>query len=320
MEFLVTGGAGFIGSNIVRHLVGKRKSVRVLDNMATGRIENIKDLLGEIEFIRGDIRDAGTVRKAVKGVRNVLHLAALPSVIRSVEDPAGSNETNVRGTLNVLLASRDAKVDRFVLASSSSVYGDTPTLPKREDMRPMPLSPYAVQKLTCEHYCRIFHSLYGLKTFALRYFNVFGLRQNPKSQYAAVIPLFIEAVSNGKAPVIFGDGKQTRDFTFVEDVVAANLCCCSAPAKAAGEVYNVACGRRISVNELAHKIMEILHKNVRPIHKAPRRGDVKHSQADSTKARKALGWKPRFSFDDGLERTIEFLVRTNLTSSRGARE
>jgi nucleoside-diphosphate-sugar epimerase len=309
MEFLVTGGAGFIGSNIVRNLVGKRKSVRVLDNLATGRIGNIKDLLDEIEFIRGDIRDADTARRAVKGVRNVLHLAALPSVIRSVEDPASSNEINVGGTLNMLLASRDAKVDRFVLASSSSVYGDTPTLPKREDMRPTPLSPYAVQKLTCEHYCRIFHSLYGLKTFALRYFNVFGPRQNPKSQYAAVIPLFIEAVSSGKAPVIYGDGKQTRDFTFVEDVVAANLCCCRAPAKAAGEVYNVACGRRISVNELANRIMELLHKNVRPIHKAQRRGDVKHSQADSTKAQKALGWKPRFSFDEGLERTIEFLVR-----------
>jgi nucleoside-diphosphate-sugar epimerase len=308
MEFLVTGGAGFIGSNIVRRLVEKKKSVRVLDNLATGRIENIKDLMSSIDFIGCDIRDMETVKKAVKGVKYVLHLAALPSVPRSVKDPETSNEINVTGTLNMLVASRDAGVERFVFSSSSSVYGDTPTLPKREDMVPAPLSPYAVQKLTGEHYCRIFFRLYGLKTFALRYFNVYGPRQNPKSQYAAVIPLFVESLKEGKSPTIYGDGKQTRDFTFVDDVVAANLRCCSAPAKAAGDVYNIAGGNRISVNRLADTLARLMKKDVKAVHAGARPGDVRDSQGAAAKAGKALDWKAKVPFETGLKRTVEFFA------------
>lgn len=308
MEYLVTGGAGFIGSNIVQHLVSNGKSVRVLDNLATGRMDNIKGVLSDIDFIEGDIRDADMVKKAVSGVRNVLHLAALPSVVRSVEDPITSNEVNVHGTLQILTASRDAGVERFVYSSSSSVYGDTPTLPKREDMTPLPLSPYAVQKLTGEYYCRIFHGLWGLKTFSLRYFNVFGPRQNPKSQYAAVIPLFIDALKNDRSPVIYGDGNQTRDFTFVGDVVTANICCCNAPEETAGEVYNVACGTRTSINDLASALMKIMEKNVRPIHDEPRPGDVRDSQADSSMAQKALAWNPKTNFEEGLRRTVSYFM------------
>ena len=225
VEYLVTGGAGFIGSNIVRRLVADGCSVRVLDNLSTGRMSNIQDLMGDIELLEGDICDAATAARAVAGVKFVLHLAARPSVARSVEDPLTSDMMNVRGTLMMLVAARDAGVERFVFSSSSSVYGNTPVLPKQEDMTPGPLSPYAVQKLTGEHYCRVFHELYGLKAYVLRYFNVFGPRQNPKSQYSAVVPFFIDKLKNDEAPPIHGDGEQTRDFTFVDDVIAANLCC-----------------------------------------------------------------------------------------------
>lgn len=309
MDYLVTGGAGFIGSNVVRRLVEDGASVRVLDNLATGRRENLRDLAGRFELMEGDIRDAGAVARAVEGVRHVLHLAALPSVVRSIEDPLTSNQVNACGTLRLLLACRDAGVERFVFSSSSSVYGDTPTLPKREDMTPMPLSPYAVQKLTGEHYCRIFFSLYGLKTFCLRYFNVFGPRQNPKSQYAAVIPLFIEAAREGRAPTIYGDGGQTRDFTYVDDVVAANRLCCRAPAEAAGGVYNVACGTRTSVLELARVIMGIMGRKLDPRHEAARPGDVRDSQGDSTRARTLLGWEPQTDLETGLRRTVEFFSK-----------
>jgi nucleoside-diphosphate-sugar epimerase len=312
MEYLVTGGAGFIGSNIVRSLVEKKKSVRVLDNLATGRIENIRDIMNNLDFIGCDIRDGETVRKAVKGVKYVIHLAALPSVPRSIKDPETSNDVNLTGTLNMLLAARDEGVERFIFSSSSSVYGDTPTLPKRENMAPAPLSPYGVQKLAGEYYCSIFSRLYGLKTFALRYFNVFGPRQNPKSQYAAVIPLFIESIRTGKPPVIHGDGKQTRDFTFVEDVVAANLRCCVAPAKTAGEVYNVAGGNRVSINRLAETLAKIMKKDVKPVHDDARPGDIRDSQGDTSKVRKALGWKTKVQFEAGLKKTVEFF--TNVTS------
>jgi nucleoside-diphosphate-sugar epimerase len=239
-------------------------------------------------------------------VRNVLHIAALPSVIRSVENPEETNDVNVGGTLSLLVAARDAGVKRFVFSSSSSVYGDTQVLPKQEDMKPMPLSPYAAQKLMGEHYCRLFHDLYGLETFALRYFNVFGPRQNPASQYAAVIPLFIDALKNGRAPVIYGDGGQTRDFTYVDDVVEANILCCAAPAGAAGGVYNVARGDRVSVNGLAEALMAIMGRNIEPVHEAARPGDVRDSQADSTRARELLDWKPGTTFEEGLRRTVGF--------------
>jgi len=238
----------------------------------------------------------------------VLHLAALPSVPRSIKDPDLSNEINLTGTINVLIASKEAGVERFVFSSSSSVYGDTPTLPKHENMIPAPLSPYAVQKLACEHYCKIFFNLYGLKTFALRYFNVYGPRQNPKSQYAAVVPQFIETLKECKPPTIHGDGKQTRDFTFIDDVVAANFRCCSASADAAGEVYNIAGGNRISVNKLADTLIKLMKKDVKPVHDAQRPGDVRDSQGDAAKAGKALGWKAKVPLDVGLKKTVEFFT------------
>lgn len=302
--YLVTGGAGFIGSNVVHHLAGRGERVRVLDDFSTGRRENLIGLEGKVEVIAGDLRSREAVAKAVAGVRYILHIGALPSVIRSVEDPWTANEVNIDGTLNLLIAARDAGVERLVFSSSSSVYGDTPVLPKREDMIPTPLSPYALHKLAGEHYCRMFSSLYGLKTFSLRYFNVFGPRQNPKSDYAAVIPLFVRAYLEDRAPVIHGDGKQTRDFTFVEDIVRANLACCTAPDSAAGGVFNVAWGNRITINELADTIAKILGKTMKPTHVASRAGDVRDSQADSSRANNILGWTPQVSFADGLARTI----------------
>ncbi len=302
----MTGGAGFIGSNIVRKLVSDGKSVRVLDNLATGRLNNISDLLEKVNFIEGDIRDKDTAKMAVEGVGNVLHLAALPSVVRSIEDPIASDDVNVCGTLVMLQASVAAGVERFVLSSSSSVYGDTRVLPKQEDMVALPLSPYAVQKLACEHYCGIFYKLYGLKTFALRYFNVFGPRQNPASHYAAVIPLFAKALMSGNAPVIHGDGLQTRDFTFVEDVVSANIACCTAAKKAAGGVYNVACGSRTSILELAKLLAKIIGKDISPVHDDSRPGDVRDSQGDASRAQAMLGWCPKVGLEEGLRATVEY--------------
>ncbi len=304
--YLVTGGAGFIGSNVVHHLVGRGERARVLDNFSTGRRENLAGLDGRVDVVEADLCDREAVARAVKGVRYILHFGALPSVIRSVEDPWSANAVNIDGTLNLLLAARDAGVERVVFSSSSSVYGDTPVLPKHEDMTPMPLSPYALHKLAGEHYCRMFYHLYGLKTFSLRYFNVFGPRQNPKSDYAAVIPLFIRAYLEDRAPVIHGDGKQTRDFTFVEDIISANMACCHAPDRAAGGFYNVAWGNRISINELADTIAGILGKSMKPVHDAARAGDVRDSQADARRAKEFLGWEPRISFDEGLARTIQW--------------
>jgi len=278
----------------------------VLDDFSSGRRENLAGIESRIELVTGSLCDRDAVAAAVKGVRYILHFGALPSVIRSVEDPWSANHVNIDGTLNLLLAARDASVERVVFSSSSSVYGDTPVLPKREDMTPSPLSPYALHKLAGEHYGRMFYSLYGLKTFSLRYFNVFGPRQNPKSDYAAVIPLFIRAYMEDRAPVIHGDGEQTRDFTFVEDIISANLACCTAPDSAVGKVYNVAWGNRISINELASTIASILGKNIKPVHDRARAGDVRDSQADSTLARTHLGWTPKISFADGLARTIEW--------------
>ncbi len=300
--FLVTGGAGFIGSNITRALVARGDRVRVFDNFLTGRPENLADL-PDVEVVRGDLRDLGGLRTVMAGVDCVLHQAALPAVPRSIRDPAASNESNVTGTLNVLLAARDAGVRRVVCASSSSVYGDTPTLPKVETMAPSPLSPYAVTKLAGEHYCSVFNRLFGAEAAALRYFNVFGPYQDPASEYAAVIPLFITAMSRGEQPFVEGDGTQSRDFTFVDNVVRANLL--AAEAKGiGGEVFNIACGQAYTLLQLIAALNRILRTDLRPRFGEPRPGDVKHSQADVTKAKRMLGYEPTVSFEEGLERTV----------------
>ncbi len=308
-EYLVTGGAGFIGSNIVHTLLGQGRSVRILDNFSTGRKANLQEVADDIDVVEGDLRDPAAVAQAVKGVRVIFHLGALPSVIRSVEDPLSSNEVNISGMLQLMVAARDAGVERLVFSSSSSVYGDTPVLPKQEDMMPRPLSPYALGKLTGEHYCRIFYQLYGLKTVALRYFNVFGPRQDPTSHYAAVIPRFIAAYREGRAPTIYGDGLQTRDFTFVADIVAANLAASEAPDRALGEAHNVAWGNRISLLELAATVAKIIGSDKVPVHEAPRPGDVRDSQADARRARENLGWEPKVTFEEGLRRTIEWFSK-----------
>jgi nucleoside-diphosphate-sugar epimerase len=305
-EYLITGGAGFIGSNIAEHLVRHGHSVRILDNFLTGKQENLSGFAGNVELIVGDLRNPDDCRRAAAGVRYILHLAALPSVPRSVADPSLSHDINVTGTLNLLIAARDAHCQRLVFSSSSSVYGDTPTLPKHEDMMPAPLSPYAVHKLTGEHYCRIFWQLYGFETVSLRYFNVFGPRQDPKSEYAAVIPRFITAILRDQQPTIFGDGTQTRDFTFVENIIAANLAATVASKAALGEAINVACGDRISLLDLVATINQSLGKNIKPKLDPPRAGDVRHSQAANTKARDLLGWTPRITFADGIAKTIAF--------------
>ena len=303
-EYLVTGGAGFIGSNIVRRLLVENKPVRVLDNFSTGSRENLSTLEGSLEVVEGDLRSAEAVAGALQGIRCVIHLGALPSVSRSIKDPQATHDVNITGTLNLLLRAREAGVERLVFSSSSSVYGDTKVLPKREDMTPQPKSPYALSKLAGEHYVRLFCELYGLKTFSLRYFNVFGPRQNPHSQYAAVIPLFIDALQKKQKLIIFGDGEQTRDFTFVDDVVSANLACCEAPESAAGDVYNVAHGFRISINQLATRLEELLGVKPGRDYQPSLPGDVRDSQADSSKAKQKLGWKPMAPFDEGLRRTV----------------
>ncbi len=304
MRFLVTGGAGFIGSNLIETLLHQGHSVRVLDNFSTGKRENLTGFGDAVDLIEGDIRSYHIVQKAVNEIEVVLHQAALPSVPRSIADPITTNEVNVVGTLNVLEASREAGVRRVVYASSSSVYGDNPQLPKREDMTPNPLSPYAVSKLTGEKYCQVFSKIYGLETVILRYFNVFGPRQDPNSQYSAVIPRFIRSILEGRAPVIFGDGEQSRDFTFVENVVAGNLLAATADCPN-GTVMNCACHERTTLNELVHSINEILGSSVQPQYAEPRPGDIRHSFADIGLAAEAIGYTPRVDFQTGLTRTIE---------------
>ena len=303
---LVTGGAGFIGSNLVRRLAGQGARVRVLDDLSSGHLENLAGLEKSVEFVRGDLRHAATVRDVMRGVRHVFHVGALASVQASVDDPATTHEINVTGTLNVLLAARDAGVERVVFSSSASIYGDSPEMPKREDMLPAPLTGYALSKLAGEHYGRIFHGLYGLKFFALRYFNVFGPRQDPASHYAAVIPLFMRAYAAGRQPTIYGDGGQTRDFTFVEDIVAANLACLSAPESAASGVYNVAYGGRVSINDLAREIAALAGMPFAPVYAPARPGDIRESQADASLARRVLGWRPTHTFAAGLQVTYDW--------------
>lgn len=305
-KYLVTGGAGFIGSNIVKKLLENGENVRVLDNLSTGKIENIKPFLDKIEFINEDFTDLEVARKAVKGIDYVLHQGAIPSVPRSIDDPIKTNNANILGTLNMLAASRDEGIKRFVYAASSSAYGDSPTMPKEESMNTAPKSPYAIQKFTGEQYCRVFYKIYGLETVALRYFNVFGPNQDPNSVYSAVIPLFIKTMLKGESPVIYGDGKTSRDFTYVDNNVDANLKACKAPKECAGEVINIACNQEISLNDLVEKINKILGTQIKPVYKEERKGDVKHSLADISKAKKLLGYDTIVDFDKGLAKVIEF--------------
>jgi UDP-N-acetylglucosamine/UDP-N-acetyl-alpha-D-glucosaminouronate 4-epimerase len=313
-RYLVSGGGGFIGSNLAEAILGAGDDVRVLDNFATGRRENLEAAPawakaggGRFELVEGDIRNLETCRESVQGCDFVLHQAAIPSVQRSVKDPLATNEVNVTGTLNLLVAARDLKVRRFVMASSSSLYGESETLPKVETMAPAPISPYGLQKLAGETYLGIFHRLYGTPTVALRYFNVFGPRQDPGSEYSAVIPKFISTIKGGKAPTIYGDGEQTRDFTFIANVVQANLAACRAQAPALGGAYNIACGERISLNELVGILAGFAGRSVTSEYGAHRPGDIKHSLAGIEKAKSLLGFRPEIGVRDGLKRTWDAL-------------
>lgn len=303
MDYLVTGGAGFIGSHLVASLVEQGAGVRVLDNFSTGKRENLAPILGKIDLVEGDITDPRICAHACAGVRFVLHQAALPSVPKSIADPVSSHRTNVDGTFNMLVAARDAGVRRFVFAASSSAYGESPTLPKTESMPTQPLSPYAVQKLAGENYCRVFAEVYGLETLSMRYFNVFGPRQDPASQYAAAIPAFVTAIIGDRPPTVYGDGEQTRDFTYIENVIKANLAAVEA-TKTHGEVLNIACGEPVTVNAIIREINTILGKDVRPEYVAQRPGDIKHSWADISLAAEKIGFAPAIPLAEGLRRTI----------------
>jgi UDP-glucose 4-epimerase len=307
---LVTGGAGFIGSNLAHELLLKGYAVRVLDNFSTGKRDNLEDIAGEIEIIEGDIRDGETAGRAVKNVDYVFHQAALPSVQRSVLDPGTTNDVNVKGMLNMLLAARDAGVQRFVFASSSSVYGESETLPKEESFTPAPLSPYAATKLMGENYCRIFYSLYGFETVALRYFNVFGPRQAPDSDYAAVIPKFISALLRREKPVIYGDGEQSRDFTYITNVTEANLQAALSP-RSGGRILNIACGNRMTLNELHRKLTEILAVRIEPEYTDPRPGDIRHSYAAVERAAETIGYRTIIEIEEGLEKTADWFRKTH---------
>ncbi len=322
MFVLVTGGGGFIGSHLVEGLIRRGHRVRVLDNFSTGKPANLAALRDEngspvfddngrpitgrpVELVVGDAADPETCARACNGVEIVLHQAAVPSVPKSIHDPVTSHRSNINATFQLLMAARDAKVRRFVYAASSSAYGESETLPKIETMPSSPLSPYAVQKLAGENYCRVFAGCYGLETLSMRYFNVFGPRQDPKSQYAAAIPAFIAAILRDEPPTIYGDGEQTRDFTYIDNVVAANILAMEAP-RTSGEVINVACGEHVTVNQIIKRINESLDKSVRANHVAPRPGDIKHSWADIALARRVIGYTPVVSFAEGLKRTIDW--------------
>jgi len=309
-KFLVSGGAGFIGSNIAAKLVSQGCFVRVVDNLLTGKKSNLTGILDKIDFIEADMGDEKVARFAMKDIDVCLHHGALPSVPRSVDDPAATHKHCVDATFTLLLAARDACIKRFVYASSSSAYGDTPTLPKLESMPPLPLSPYAVGKLAGEYYCSVFYKVFGLETISLRYFNVFGPHQDPTSQYAAAIPAFVTAILEDQPPTVFGDGEQSRDFTYVDNVVEANLLAARVE-HTAGEVLNIACGQAVTVNETIDVINELLGKNIEPLYDAPRTGDVKHSLADITLAQQIIGYKPLISFNQGLQLAIDW-YRDNL--------
>ncbi len=303
--FLVTGGAGFIGSNLARALVARGDKVRVLDNFSSGRKENLVGLEDKIDLHTGDITDGFTVEQAMAGCDYVLHQAAIPSVPRSVDKPVETDRANIFGTLQVLEAARKTGVKRVVFAASSSAYGETPTLPKVETMAPDPLSPYAVSKLAGENYLRAYYLCYGLETVALRYFNVFGPYQDPKSEYAAVIPRFVTCALDGKSPTIFGDGQQSRDFCYIDNAVQANLLACTAK-DAPGKVFNVACGVRTTLLDVINALAKIVGKDIKPIHEPSRAGDIKHSLADITRAKEVLGYTAPVSFEQGLQRCVDW--------------
>jgi nucleoside-diphosphate-sugar epimerase len=305
--YLITGVGGFIGSSLARELLQRGEQVRGVDNFSTGKRENLAQILGRIDFREIDILDLDAMMSASSGVDYVLHQAAIPSVPKSVLDPIGSNRANVDGTVNVLVAARDAKVKRVIFAASSSVYGDTPTLPKHEAMTPDPISPYAVAKLASEHYLKSFYRCYGLETVALRYFNIFGPRQDPSSPYSGVLAKFITQMLDGKQPTIFGDGGQSRDFTYIDNAVEANLLACKAPtAQAAGKVFNVATGRQVTLNETFELLRGLTSYPGSPVYGAERGGDIRHSLADISSAERHLGYKPKVSFEDGLRRTVDW--------------
>src|SRR5437762_89180 len=312
-NYLVTGGAGFIGSHLAEELARRGEHVRVVDNLITGKRQNLAHV-PSAEFLEGDLADVDVARRAVAGVDFVLHQAAIPSVPRSVQDPITSNRANIDASLNVLVAARDAGVRRVVYAGSSSAYGNTPTLPKIETMPTAPLSPYALQKLVAEQYCQMFTQLYGLETVTIRYFNVFGPRQDPSSPYSGVISLFINALCDRRQPTIYGDGEQTRDFTYVANVVDGVLRACHAPG-ASGEVINVATGGRISLNQLFRTVRDLLGANIEPLYEAPRAGDVKDSQADIAKAERLLGYRPSVSFEEGLKHTMNWYRGSQMTTA-----
>jgi UDP-N-acetylglucosamine/UDP-N-acetyl-alpha-D-glucosaminouronate 4-epimerase len=306
--YLVTGGGGFIGSHIVHELVAAGEEIRVLDNFATGRAENLVEVRDRITLCEGDIRDLEKIRPHFTDVDYVVHLAAIPSVPRSVADPVTSNAVNINGTLNVLLAARDARVKRLVFAASSAAYGDNPVLPRLESHEPRPLSPYALTKLTGEYYCQIFTHLYGLEAVALRYFNIFGPRQNPDSPYTGVLSKFIAAYARGETPMIFGDGEQSRDFTYVANAVSATLLACTAPG-VGGKIINVGVGERYTLNQTIALLNKIFGRQVTPCYAPPRQGDVLHSQADISLARQLLGYEPKVRFEQGLRQTVEWYRR-----------
>ncbi len=310
---VVTGGAGFIGSNLAKRLA-RDNQVIILDDLSTGRMKNIEELIGakKVRFVRGSITDLPLLMELFQGVDYVFHQAALPSVPRSIDHPLASHEVNTTGTLNVLLAARDNGVKKVVYASSSSVYGDVPVMPKREDMTPNPQSPYAISKLAGEYYCSVFNRVYGLPTACLRYFNAYGPGQDPNSQYAAVIPRFIQSILNGEPPIVFGDGEQTRDFTFIEDVVAANTL--AVKDKATG-VFNISTGQRITINKLAAIINDLTGKALKPIYQEPRAGDIKHSLADISRA-KGIGYEPKYTLPVGLKETINFFRNRGFVQSK----
>lgn len=312
-KFLVTGGAGFIGSNIIKEIVRRNEHARVLDNFSTGKRENLDEFNGypNFELVEGDLRSFHTVRDSVKGMDFILHQGALPSVPRSINDPITTNDVNINGTLNILEAAKEAGIKRVIFASSSSVYGDSEHLPKQEDMPVKPLSPYALSKYAGERYCQIYYKLYGLETVCLRYFNVFGPNQDPDSQYSAVIPKFIKLIANNKQPVIYGDGLQSRDFTYVENNVNANLLACYAD-NVAGNVFNIACGKKYTLLDLVDGINSFFNKKIIPHFKEARKGEIKHSLADISKIKTMLGFNPSLNFKEGLDKTIKYFLKNTI--------
>jgi UDP-glucose 4-epimerase len=317
-NYLITGIAGFIGSSLAHALVEQGHQVRGIDNLATGKLENIAEIATEVDFRQADLLDIDAMHEACRDIDFVLHQAAIPSVPRSVKDPIGSNRANVDGTLNLLVAARDAKVKRVTYASSSSLYGESPTLPKHEGMLPNPISPYAVSKLTGEYYMRSFYRVYGLETVSIRYFNVFGPGQDPTSMYSGVLAIFIRRMLNGETPTIYGDGEQSRDFTYIDNVVSANLLACAAPSQeVAGNCFNVATGNRVTLNYTYSVLQKLTGFNGAPLYGPERAGDIKHSLADISLAEKHLGYKTLVNFEDGLARTVEWYRGTNAALTFG---